>query len=334
MDEKGLTGNQKREELNRCRHKPGPTGHYESYFQRANHPTRPLAFWVRYTIFSPKNRPHAAIGETWAIWFDGEKNEITAEKKEQSLYSCIFRSCPLDIHIGESHLGSNNLTGKIENLCWDLQFECDQEPLLLLPEKFYDRGFPKAKALVASPNARYRGKFRVKDHETEIDSWQGSQNHNWGTQHTDFYAWGQVAGFDNQLDAFLECASARLRIGPLWSPMMTLINLRIGNRSFPLNSLVQAFRANAHLDGFQWEFQSKTKECEIRGRIEAPMTSFVGLRYYNPPGGEKYCLNSKIARCRIWITLPGEPEIYLESAHSAAFEILSDEKYSGVPIVA
>ncbi len=30
-----------------------PGGHYESFYQRANHPTRPLAFWIRYTVFVP-----------------------------------------------------------------------------------------------------------------------------------------------------------------------------------------------------------------------------------------------------------------------------------------
>jgi hypothetical protein len=43
---------------NRCRFRPDdPGGHHESYVQRANHPSRPLAFWMRYTVFRPKGRP-------------------------------------------------------------------------------------------------------------------------------------------------------------------------------------------------------------------------------------------------------------------------------------
>ena len=61
-------------EWNRSRYDPASTaGHYESWFQRANHPERPLAFWIRYTIFSPKGRPADAFGEIWAIFFDGER---------------------------------------------------------------------------------------------------------------------------------------------------------------------------------------------------------------------------------------------------------------------
>ena len=36
------------DDFNFARYKTGQTaGHYESYFQRANHPTLPRAFWIR-----------------------------------------------------------------------------------------------------------------------------------------------------------------------------------------------------------------------------------------------------------------------------------------------
>ena len=36
-----------------------------------------------------------------------------------------------------------------------------------------------------------------------LERWIGSQNHNWGRKHTDSYAWGQVAGFDDAPQTFL-----------------------------------------------------------------------------------------------------------------------------------
>ena len=45
---------ERRRQLNQCRFSGHDNGHYESYFLRANHPDRPLAFWIRYTIFAPK----------------------------------------------------------------------------------------------------------------------------------------------------------------------------------------------------------------------------------------------------------------------------------------
>jgi hypothetical protein len=35
-------------------------------------------------------------------------------------------------------------------------------------------------------------------------------SHNWGSQHTDRYAWAQVCGFDSAPDVFLECAKTCL----------------------------------------------------------------------------------------------------------------------------
>jgi len=58
-----------RQKANWTRYQPGQgAGHYESFFQRANHPTRPMAFSIRYTIFSPQNHPENAVGELLAIY--------------------------------------------------------------------------------------------------------------------------------------------------------------------------------------------------------------------------------------------------------------------------
>lgn len=59
-----------------------PGGHYESFYQRANHPTRPLAFWIRYTVFVPGGRPEDAIGELWFVFFDGESGDHAVMKEE------------------------------------------------------------------------------------------------------------------------------------------------------------------------------------------------------------------------------------------------------------
>ena len=80
------------ESANRLRHRAGSTdGHYESYFIRANHATRALAFWIRYTIFNPAGHPEHAQGELWAIVFDGERNRHAAVKQAWPLGLVPFR---------------------------------------------------------------------------------------------------------------------------------------------------------------------------------------------------------------------------------------------------
>lgn len=52
---------QRRDAWNASRFRPEISdGFYESYFLRANHPERPLAFWIRYTVFCPQGRPQEA----------------------------------------------------------------------------------------------------------------------------------------------------------------------------------------------------------------------------------------------------------------------------------
>ncbi len=73
------------QQINFTRYNNQQQGHYESFFQRANHPSRPLAFWIRYTIFSPKNRPQDALGEVWAAF------EILTDDQHHGVQ---IRACP------------------------------------------------------------------------------------------------------------------------------------------------------------------------------------------------------------------------------------------------
>jgi len=325
-----------RDQWNACRFRGGQPGHYESYFQRANHPDRCLAFWIRYTIFSPAGKADATIGELWAAYFDGENGRAIAVKQELPWVGCEFSQSRLEASIGSAHLDGGSLAGTIDSqrhsLGWKLDYHGDQEPLLLLPRDLYQRNMPRAKAVVGMPNACYRGQLLIDGKRIDVDDWVGSQNHNWGSRHTDEYAWGQVAGFDDDADSFLECATSRLRIGPIPTPWMTMVVFRYHGREYRLNSLGQALRAEGHYQPFQWSFASHDQDIALRASIEAPASSFVGLRYYNPPGGVKTCLNSKIARCRLEVTLAGQAPQTLYTRSRAAFEILTDRSDHGITI--
>ncbi len=332
-----MVGTMNREWCNGFRYDGSDKGHYESYFQRANHPTRPLAFWVRYTVFSPRGRSRDAVGELWAIWFDGEARGVTAVKQVVPYGRCRFDARSLDASVGDARLDGGTLAGSASALGhtigWDLRYTSPAEPLLLLPEGLYSGGFPRAKALVGSPLAVFDGTLRVDDYTHAIDGWVGSQNHNWGSRHTDEYAWGQVAGFDNAPGSFLEVSTARIRLGPIWSPWMTLAVLRHEGREYALNTLGMALRASGRYDCFAWSFATKADGVSIEGRVEAAQGSFVGLPYDNPPGGRKTCLNSKLARCVVTLRREGHPEVELRTEHRAAFEMLTDRSDHGVRVL-
>jgi hypothetical protein len=327
------------ESANRLRHRAGSSdGHYESYFIRANHAERAWAFWIRYTIFSPLGRPHDALGELWAIVFDGEHNRHVAVKQEWPLASCRFDPEALAVELPSAQLGSGHAMGSGESsghrIVWDLRFAGGQSPLLLLPARLYDGGFPKAKSLVGRPLARFDGMLTVDGQRIDVQGWLGSQNHNWGRQHTDRYAWGQVAGFDGgHGESFLEVASAKLKLGPLWTPWITPIVLRHRGREHRLNALGRSLRAHASVQGFDWRFESHGDGIRLSGHIHAVRDDFVGLRYANPPGGIKQCLNSKIARAEVTLQRADGSSETLISQRRAAFELLGDDAFNhGVPM--
>lgn len=323
------------QQINFTRYNSQPQGHYESFFQRANHPSRPLAFWIRYTIFSPKNRPQDAVGELWAVYFNGETNQHVTVKYEVPLQQCTFRSSAFSVQIGEAQLQPGQLSGMVrmhENtIAWELAYHSNEKPLFLLQPHYYQTKLPAAKSLVRAPLATYTGSLVVNGETVKVEKWMGSQNHNWGSKHTDLYAWGQVAGFDTHPESFLEMATARLKIGPMWTPFLTLLVLRHERQEFALNSLSQSLRAKGRFGYFNWGFSSETKDVVIKGTISAPRAAFVGLHYANPPGGGKYCLNTKLAFCKLRLKQKQKhTEEILSTLNRAAFEILTDDQHHGI----
>lgn len=310
-----------------ARYRAGQThGHYESWFLRANHPTRPLAFWIRYTIFVPHGRAQEAIGELWAIHFDGERRRIRVAKSELPISRCSFASSGLAVRIGDATLEPGELHGAASGahaIRWALRYRGGDRPMVFLPERAYEARLPRAKALCTRPQVVFDGSIDVNAESFAIDGWIGSENHNWGSRHTDRYAWGQVVGFEEAPDAFLECATAQLKMGPIFTPRLTILCLRFDGVDYRLNSPLGMFRAQGTWTDFDWRFDSAASGVRMWGRIHAEREDVVSLTYYNPPGGNHTCMNSKIAACEVTLDRPGESPVMLTTRHRAAFEILT-----------
>ena len=323
----------------------GKGGHYESWFLRANHPQQARAFWIRYTQFIPDdNRP--PLGEIWAIWFDAEgphanRPHVVAVKHEAPLAVCDFGSDTMRVALPGATLRSHHLQGDAtsagHSLAWTLEYRSNDDrgqapSLMFLPEELYQKSLPKAKALVSRPNVYFSGHIVVDGEHYTIDRWQGSENHNWGRKHTDQYAWGQVAGFDNAPDSFLECITARVKLGPLLSPQLTIACLRLDGEEYMFNRIGTALRATSRYAFFDWQFRTRRDGHQLAVQLQAPPSHFTALTYFNPPGGSKTCLNSKIAHCEAILTPRGQTPRTLISRHGAAFEILTDKEDHGIAV--
>lgn len=338
-----------RDAINASQWEPtSPRGLYESYFLRANHPTRPLAFWIRYTLFSPRGNPAGTEGQLWAIWFDGEAAPpaIAAVKQPVPLTDCAFSRSALQVRMGASTLDEHGLRGAVHSpahrLAWRLAYQGSAPPAFLLPLGLYHRGLPKAKVLTGIPLADFSGTVEVDGRGVDVTGWRGSQNHNWGLKHTDRYAWGQVAGFDGEPDAFLECSTARLKLGPLWTPWLTSLVLRLpgqdgeeAGEEIRLNALPQAvLRNRGRYRYFEWQLACRRGPLQVDVNFSAPAGRFVALGYDDPPGGRKTCLNTKLATCTLRVTRPGRPPRVLHTDSRAAFEILTMGDDHGLPLSA
>ncbi|NUP09859.1 MAG: hypothetical protein HOW73_27750 [Polyangiaceae bacterium] len=320
-------------------------GHYESWFLRANPPSgrRPDeagALWIRYTSFVPRGRDADggdALGELWAIWFDPDPKRHVAVRSIQPLGGCTFATERLAVRIGDARLDRTHAIGRAESsghaIEWDVTMAGGQDPLLLLPESLYDGPFPKAKSLVIAPMMRLSGSIRVDGETHRFDDWVGSLNHNWGERHTDAYAWGQVAGFDDAPDVFFECATARVRIGPFRTPRITTFAVRIGDETIRSSGALDLVRASGSYEVGRWQVRGRAEDAEIEATFTAPRTAFVGLTYLDPPGGAKTCLNSKVASCELRVKRGGRAIVSARTTGRAAFEILTDDRGHGVPVL-
>jgi hypothetical protein len=323
---------------NHARYLPGKrSGHYESFFVRANHPSRPLAFWIRYTLFSPEGRPEAGLGELWAIVFDGEKGEHGAYKREVPIARAHFDRFAFDVRVDGAHLGPGALSGAIDQeVSWDLRFRAGETPLFLFPAQLYETHLPKAKQLTPAPLAVFDGAITAGGRVLDVGGWVGAQSHNWGWKQTDEYAWVQVAGFDGHPHTFFEMATGRIKLGPVWSPRLSPLVLRHHGREHAFRSIPDALHTRAGYDYTSLTVTAEDAEVRIAGHVTASPADFVGLAYADPPGGVKQCLNTKIAACDLTISYKAGPrrgEIdQISSGRRAAFEILTDDGGHGIPI--
>jgi hypothetical protein len=269
--------------------------------------------------------------------FDRTTARIQAAKTVVPIADCSLSREALGVRIGESSLAAAALRGEAETnetrIAWDLAYTSPADPILLFSEEMYAGGFPKAKALVGSPLAAFTGTLAVGIEHWAVDGWPGSQNHNWGSRHTDEYAWGQVSGFDDAPDAFLECGAGRLRLGPVWSPWLVPIVLRLDGEEHRMNSFWRCVRNRAAIDFFRLELEGREGGVRVAGRFEASVSDFVGLPYADPPGGVRTCLNSKLASCEITVERAGRPARTLHSAHRAALEIFPTRDDHGVQVL-
>jgi hypothetical protein len=325
----------------------GQRGHVESYFLRANHPTRPLAIWLKATVLAPLEGP--ALAESWFIWFDGEKGTTFAHKQTQPFEQAAFvgDGAPgLDVtgpgvnfSLRAAGAATGTVPGKDGTARFDLSWKQDESPigqrLSIFPWRVLRSGpFPKAKLLTPLPSLRFSGTVELPEGTQTLTDWPGMQGHNWGKEHTFEYAWGQCL-FPTD-DAMVEGFSARVKLAGQTSPRMSALIVRKGGRVFRFDAMFDTWRQKAEVSADRWALSMRGSdgeavlEMDASNRRTQPM---VCLGYDNPSGERSYCFNSKLAAVKLVVRPSDGASFTCKSAHGGALEFLRREPDSRFPDV-
>ena len=318
--------------------------HVESYFIKLNDPSGDRALWLKATILASGRDPARALAEGWAIAFDrrGGSRRHVAVKHALPYSSASFSREGLDIRwelanandrmrIGPDHTEGSVSRGG-DRVAWDLRFSGDLGPIFPLPyEAMYAPGAPNAKTLTPHPDLRFEGEVTAFGERWAIDGWRGMQGHNWGRQHTYRYAWCHANVWEEDPAFVLEGLSASIKLGPVVTPLLTLVCVRHRGVRYDFNGLLDVARAKAEVTLRRWVFSASSRYGKIEGTVEADTGDMVGLYYANPDGSMSYCLNSKLSRARVRFEALGRPPLVLTS-RAAALEMGTRDAGHGVPM--
>lgn len=310
-------------------------GHVESYFLKANDARGRRAVWLKATIYASELRPAHAVAEAWAIVFDRE-GEHVAVKESLPYAKAEFSKTGLDVRIGEFlQLEPGSTRGSIERgghrIAWNLDLATDDGgPLVHFPfAGMYTGAFPKSKLVSPAPNLECNGSVTVDGQRLKVAGWRGMQGHNWGRGHADLYAWGHCNRWDQKEDVVVEATSGRVRVGPVLTPLITLVCVRHEGKEFRLSAPMELLRNRGQVEPRRWFFSARNKEIAVEGDLSAQTADLVGLYYPNPDGVMTYCLNTKIANGRVRVELPGREPLDL-TTRAAALELGTKDPEHGV----
>lgn len=316
----------------RCR--DGSTrGHVESYFLKLNDPEGNRALWVKATIrVQAGGAPRVA--EAWAIAFDRD-GEHVAVKQVVPLSRARFGAAGLAIEVAGLRITPGRVVGEVESdgrrVAFDLRFTTDAPPLVPFPSpRLYETALPSFKLVSPHPDSRFDGSFTVAGRTIEVHGWRGMQGHNWGARHAERYAWVHCNQWEGSDELVLEGLTARVKVGPVLAPPLTLVCLRHRGVRYDFNTLV---RARGTIDPRRWTFSARSALATVSGELWAGTRDFVGLAYENPDRSITYCLNSKIARGRVRLSVRGKPDIEAFT-RAAALEIGTKDPEHGVAMLA
>jgi hypothetical protein len=321
-------------------------GHVESLFLKLNLPDF-RALWLKLTFLRQTFGAKHTWVEAWAIAFEhggdcsGEGQKHVAIKRSWPLSEAQIEPDCLYVRVGDVELRHGHshgvLTCEAGKHCiqWDLNFDTASEGFRHLPyEWMYRRGLPKSKANSPQVDTRFHGTITVDGVKTKVEDAPGMLGHNWGQEHAESWTWAHCNQWLGVEGVLFEGVTSEVKMGPVLTPPLSVIHVRIPGEWMTFNSVMQLFKTESHREGLKWKIRATSSQRQIEAVFHAEVPRFVGVDYHDPGGRIVHCLNTKIADAELAVygkTAKGWNLIFSATADkSAAFEIGTRDETHGV----
>jgi hypothetical protein len=296
------------------------SGHYESWFLRAVHPTEPRGLWIRYTV---SVRPGGtATGQLWCTVFDRDRARPSAIRVDAGAPATGNGAW---IRLGDSTFGGDGAVGSVSSPSgqarWSLKVTAEQPALRHLPREWmYRARLPRTKPLSVTPAAVLDGTLEVDGETIDVAGWPGMVGHNWGEQHAERWIWLHGLGFAGRgADTWLDVAIGRVRLGPVTTPWVANGAVSLDGERFVLGGL--GSRAAVAETEDSCVLRLPGKGVTVTASVSAPAEAFARWDYANPDGGVHDVVNCSVADLAIRIERPGGDVLELAAPSRAVYEL-------------
>ena len=317
----------------------------EVWFFKLNHPTRPQALWLRWTLLTSENG-FRKTAEVWAILFNRTESETQKTALKQSFEISQFLVKPGgSIQIGSSELAPTSTVGKVEGmgktLSWNLQFKPRTETTVsfsLVPEALQRAGIAKNEAIAVHEDLLATGTCELNGVRFEWDHAVAMLGHITGPRNGHSWVWAHCNQFQDESgkpsDVLFDGITGRARVPVIGkTPALSTFLFRYRGDVYRFDTVWDALRARSVLSTMGWSFQADRGDLSFRGQIRSEARDFAGVTYEDTDGTFLYCSNTKLAAMDLQIYRSGKLEASYRSPHGAAFEIVSRSKNPYVPLM-
>lgn len=307
----------------------------EVWYATLTHRRLRSGLWLRYTISAPRDaEPSCAL---WAFYFDPEGKRSFAGVNEHSidrLGHVPGRDDGALVRIGDAWLTETHLEGRVESdgriLAWSLELEPADRCYQHLPSVLRRRAEQRFSTL-CSPNLSvpFSGTIELDGEVVAYDGEPGCQTHRWGRRHSHSWAWAHCSAWDGEADAVFEAVGAK---AAPWLPALSFPYLRYRGKDLVFSAL----RTQGRYELPAWTFMASNDRWRIAGAVRLPPDRSVQVRYADPDGGTRHCVNSEVADLAIDVYERSERgwahAETLVSSGGAHFEVGGTEAVPELPV--